>query len=133
MGWSPQRRAVLTITHRLAHLIVRAERDRQYWTMVAANYFLAHLDTMIGCGPCADSTLESFRIRLREIVSGHEARDGDFDTSEGDRLVVMSGNTSDRILTGRTFENSMSVFASLPRIESKLSSFVSNYMWDQTS
>src|SRR5438132_3291051 len=42
-AWSPSRRAVLTITHRLAHLIVRAERDRQYWTMVGAKYFLNHL------------------------------------------------------------------------------------------
>ena len=133
MGWSPQRRAVLTITHRLAHLIVRAERDRQYWTMVAAKYFLDHLDKAIGSSPCADTTLESFRIRLREIVSRQEARNGDLDISEVDRLVVMSGNTSDRILTGPTFEHSMRVFCSLPRIESKLSTFVSTYMWDQTS
>ena len=111
----------------LGHTLLRRDDN------VAAMYFLTHLDTMIGSGPCADSTLESFRIRLREIVSGHEARNGDFDTSELDRLVVMSGNTSDRILTGRTFENSMNVFASLPRIESKLSSVVSTYMWDQTS
>ena len=133
VGCSPQRRAVRTITHRLAHLIVRAERDRQYWTMVAAKYFLDHLDKAIGSSPCADTTLESFRIRLREVVSGQEARNGDLDISEVDRLVVMSGNTSDRILTGPTFENSMRVFASLPRIERKLSSFVSTYIWDQTS
>ena len=79
IGWSPQRSAVLTITHRLAHLIVKAERDRQYWTMVAAKYFLTHLDTAIGSDPHPDTTLESFRGRLREILSGHEAQNGDFD------------------------------------------------------
>jgi hypothetical protein len=73
MGWSPQRRAVLTITHRLAHLIVRAERDREYWTMVAAKYFLTHLDIAIDPDPHPDTMLQSFRIRLRGIVRGQEA------------------------------------------------------------
>ena len=132
MMWSPQRRAILTITHRLAHLIVRAERDRQYWTMVAAKYFLMHLERAIGSGPHPDAALQSFRKLLQEIVAKHEASYGEFDISELEMLVATSGNASDRILTGLTFENSGS-FCGPPNIERKLSDFVSIYMWDQTS
>ncbi|SRR6266496_466923 len=132
IAWSPQRRAVLTVTHRLAHLIVRAERDRQYWTMVAAKYFLMHLERAIGSGPHPDVTLQSFRNRLQEIVFKQEGSYGEVDISEVEIPVGTSGNTSDRILTGPTFENSAS-FTGPPNIERKLSSFVSIYMWDQTS
>ena len=132
LAWSPQRRGVLTITHRLAHLIVRAERDRQYWTMVGAKYFLMQLDRAIGHGPHPDATLQAFRTRLQEIIAKHEASYGEWDISELEILVATSGNTSDRILVGPTFENSGS-FTGPSNIERKLSSFVDIYMWDQIS
>jgi hypothetical protein len=132
-AWSPSRRAVLTITHRLAHLIVRAERDRQYWTMVGAKYYLFHLERAIGTVSHPDRTLQSFRSLLQEIISEYEALFGEVDLTELENLVVMSGNTPERILAGETFENSTRVYSSLPKIESTLSRFVNLYMWDETS
>jgi hypothetical protein len=126
------RRGVRTITHRLAHLIVRAERHRQYWTMVGAKYYLFHLEKAVGAGTHPDRTLQSFRIRLQEMVAEYEASEGELDISELERLVILSGNTPDRILVGQPFETSMLSFSNLPKIESELSRFVNIYMWDQT-
>jgi hypothetical protein len=77
--WSPARRGVLTITHRLAHLIVRAERDRLYWTMVGAKYYLFHLERAIGTDSHPDRTLQSFRARLQEITKQYQALRGEVD------------------------------------------------------
>jgi hypothetical protein len=131
-AWSASKRVVLTITHRLAHLIVRAERDRLHWTMVGAKYYLLQLESAIGTRRHFDSTLQSFRDRLHNIVIEYERAEGKVDADELERLVVLSGNTPDRILAGQAFENSASFYSGPLKIESRLSNFVACYMWDQT-
>ena len=131
--WSPASRGVLTITHRLAHLIVRAERDRQYWTMVGARYFLNHLEKAVGPNPHPDKTLQMFRDRLCELLKHFEGTQGEIETTELERIVIISGNSPHRILVGAVFENSGSFPPRNPlKIETTISNFVNMYLWDQT-
>jgi hypothetical protein len=130
---SPAKKGVLTITHRLAHLIVRAERDRQYWTMVGAKYFLNHLAKAVGPNPHPDKTLQMFRDCLWELLRHYEGTQGEIDTTELERIVILSGNSPDRILVGAVFENSSSFPPCNPlKIETTISKFVNMYLWDQT-
>jgi hypothetical protein len=131
-AWSPSRRAVLTITHRLAHLIVRAERDRQYWTIVGAKYFLNHLAKAVGPNH-PDKTLQMFRDRLWELLRHYEGTQEEIDTIEFERIVILSDNSPGRILAGAVFENSGSFPPRNPlKIETAISNFVNMYLWDQT-
>jgi hypothetical protein len=101
--------------------------------MVGAKYYLFHLERAIGTDSHPDRTLQSFRTRIQQIISEYEALCGEVDPTELENLVVMSSNTPERILTGETFENSGRRYSNLPKIESTLSRFVSQYMWDETS
>ena len=131
--WSPARRGVLTITHRLAHMIVRAERDGQYWTMVGSKYFLNHLAKAVGPNPHPDKTLQMFRDRLWELIRHYEGTQGEIDATELERIVILSGNSPDRFLVGEVFESSSSFPPCNPlKIETTISKFVNMYLWDQT-
>src|SRR5260370_5995397 len=119
-AWSASKRGVLTITHRLAHLIVRAERDRQYGNMVGAKYYLLHLQNAIGASPHPDRIFQSFRTRLQIIIIGYEESYGEVLVDELERLVGLSCNTPDRILVGQTFEDSLSLYSCSLKSDSRV-------------
>jgi hypothetical protein len=101
--------------------------------MVGAKYFLNHLTKAVGPNPHPDKTLQMFRDRLWELLRHYEETQGEIDTIELERIVILSGNSPDRILVGAVFESSGSFPPRNPlKIETAISNFVNIYLWDQT-